>query len=62
MAEIPDLPDTDSREVMEMSVALWITSQVWEQVSRAVHTDDSEEIITHIYTRVYQAVKGVHTA
>jgi hypothetical protein len=57
---MPELPDTDSREVMEMSVALWITAQVWEQVSRAVHTDDSEEIITNIYTRVYKAVKTVH--
>jgi hypothetical protein len=62
MPGVPELPDTDSRDVMEMSVALWITSQVWEQVSRAVHTDDSEEIITNIYTRVYKAVKGVHTA
>jgi hypothetical protein len=57
-----ELPDTDSSDVMEMGVALWITAQVWEQVSRAVHTDDSEDIITNIYTRVYKAVKTVHKA
>ncbi len=59
---MPELPNTDSPEVMEMSVALWITEKVWGQVSRAIHTDDSEEILSSIYTRVYKAIKTAHAA
>ena len=57
---MPELPNTDSRDVMEMSVALWITEKVWGQVSRAIHTDDSEEILSSIYARVYKAIKTAH--
>lgn len=57
---MPELPNTDSPDVMEMSVALWITEKVWEQVSRAIHTDDSEEILRSIYVRVYQGIKAAH--
>jgi hypothetical protein len=57
---MPELPDTDSPQVMEMSVALWITEKVWEQVSRAVHVDDSEEMLRDIYGRVFQSVKKAH--
>jgi hypothetical protein len=58
---MPDLPNTDSAEVMEMSVALWITEKVWDQVSRAVHVDDSEEMLRAIYARVFKAVKAAHS-
>ena len=57
-----DLPDTDSKDVMEMAVALWIAERVWDQVSRAVHSDDAEEMLVSTYDRVFKAIRGSHQA
>jgi hypothetical protein len=55
-----DLPDTDSSDVMEMAIALWLSERVWDQVARAVHGDDAEEMLVAIYDRVFKAVRKTH--
>lgn len=55
-----EIEQTDSRDVMEMSVSLWITEQIWEQVSRAIHSDDSERVLLEVYGRVFRSVHQTH--
>ena len=55
-----EIPDTDSPEVMEQVVSLWITDQIWDQVSRLLHDDELEEKLTTLYNRVYNSVKRTH--
>jgi hypothetical protein len=51
------LPDTDSTDVMQMAVSLWLTDLIWVQVSRTIHADDAESTLTDLYSRVYASVK-----
>jgi hypothetical protein len=55
-----DMNSTNEPSVMEMNVSLWITSEIWVQVSRAIHTDDAERSLLEIYDRVYRAVRKTH--
>ena len=55
-----EIPDTNSPEVMEQIISLWITDQVWEQVSRLLHDDELEDKLTTLYDRVYRSVKRTH--
>lgn len=55
-----DLPSTDSPEVMEQVVSVWLTHVIWDQHSRGVHPDHIEESIVDLYVRVYQKVKEAH--
>lgn len=55
-----EIPDTNSPEVMEQVVSLWITDQIWDQVSRLLHDDELEEKLTTLYSRVYNSVKRTH--
>jgi len=55
-----NLPNSDSPEVMEQAVSIWMTSQIWQQVARVVHHDDAEDKILSIYDKVYRAVKKTH--
>ena len=55
-----EFKQTDSRDVMEMAVTLYMTDQIWEQVARAIHSDDAERVITEIYDRVYKSVRTTH--
>ena len=50
------LPDTDSPEVMQQAVAVWITGQVWQALQRAVRDDEAEQVIADVYDRVYKSV------
>ncbi len=54
------LPDTDSPEVMQQAVAVWITGQVWQALQRAVRDDEAEQVIADVYDRVYKSVKKTH--
>ncbi len=54
------IPDTDSPEVMEQVVTLWITDQVWDQVSRLLRDEELEENLLQLYDRVYRSVKQSH--
>lgn len=51
------LPNTDSPEVMQQAVAVWITGQVWQALQRAVRDEEAEQVIADIYDRVYKRVK-----
>jgi hypothetical protein len=51
---------TNERAVMQMNVSLWITDQIWTQMSRAVHSDESEGELLAIYDRVYKAIAKTH--
>jgi hypothetical protein len=51
---------TNDRAVMQMNVSLWITDQIWVQMSRAVHSDEAETELLAIYERVYKAVNKAH--
>jgi hypothetical protein len=53
------LPDTDSPEVMTQAVSIWLTHIVWQHLSR-YHTDDLEEELLKVYTRVYKSVAEAH--
>ena len=57
-----DIGSTDSPDVMEMTVSLWLTDQIWEQVSRAIHSDDAERVLVEIYGRVFKSVRASHKA
>lgn len=54
------IPNTDSPEVMEQVVTLWITDQVWDQVSRLLRDEELEENLLQLYDRVYRSVKKSH--
>ena len=54
------LPSTDSPEVMQQAVAVWITGQVWQALARAVRDDETEQTITDVYDRVYRSVVKTH--
>jgi hypothetical protein len=51
------LPDTDSTDVMQMAVSLWLTDLIWGQVSRTIHADDAEKTLTSLYARVFASVQ-----
>ena len=53
------LPNTDSPEVMEQAVSIWLTHLVWQHLQR-YHTDDLEEQLLALYGRVYKAVHETH--
>ena len=54
------LPDTDSPEVMQQAIAMWLTGLVWEQTSRLIPDEKVEAELTSIYHRVYQLVSQAH--
>lgn len=56
------LPNTDSPEVMTQAVAIWITSEIWHEVSRIVRDDEAEDTLSGIYVRIYGKVKQAHTS
>jgi hypothetical protein len=56
------LPNTDSPEVMTQAVSVWLTSEIWREVSRIVRDDEAEEELSGIYARVYASVKKAHGA
>ena len=56
------LPNTDSPEVMAQAVSIWITSEIWREVSRIVRDDEAEDTLAGIYTRIYGSVKKAHSA
>lgn len=55
------LPNTDSPEVMEQVVSVWLTHIIWQHLSR-YHTDDMEEQLLLLYSRVFKAVRQAHQA
>jgi hypothetical protein len=55
-----DLPSTDSPEVMEQAVSIWLTHIIWDQHSRGVHPDQIEENLVDLYSRVYRKVREAH--
>ena len=58
-----NLPDTDSNEVMQQAVSLWLTSVILEQDPRFRHTaDDFEESLLGVYQRVYAAIGKARSA
>lgn len=52
-----ELPNTDSPEVMRQVVSLWLTNLIWDQYSRGIPPERTEEEIVGMYTRVYQALQ-----
>ncbi|HQZ71178.1 MAG: hypothetical protein ACH37Z_14370 [Anaerolineae bacterium] len=56
------LPNTDSPEVMQQAVAVWIAGQVWQALARTVRDDEAEQTLTEIYDRVYRNIKKTHGA
>ncbi len=57
-----ELPSTDSPEVMQQVVSVWLTHVIWDQHSRGVHPDHIEESIVDLYARVYKKVRAAHEA
>lgn len=55
-----NLPDTDSPEVMQQVISLWLTNVIWEENSRLVSSEDLEGKLLETYSRVYQAVRNAH--
>jgi len=55
-----DLPDTDSTEVMQQAVSLWLVNIIWDQHSRGVHPDNVEEDLLTLYSRVFESVRKAH--
>ena len=52
-----NLPDTDSFEVMQQAVSLWLTSMVLDQDPRFRHAaEDFEEQMLAVYKRVYETL------
>lgn len=58
--EIDTLPTTDSPEVMEQAVSLWLTSVIWAQKWREVHPDAVERTLLELYEHVFQTVRRTH--
>lgn len=54
------LPNTDSPEVMQQAITMWLTNLIWEQTSRLVPDEKVEEEVTSIYHRVYKLVSQAH--
>ena len=52
-----ELPDTDSPEVMQQVISLWLTKVIWDEYSRGIQTDDTEKELLGLYTRVREAVR-----
>jgi hypothetical protein len=57
-----ELPNTDSPEVMELAVAVFITEQLWTSVGRMTASDETEQVYLALYDRVYKALKKTHGA
>lgn len=55
------LPDTDSPEVMEQAISIWMTTLVWRQISRVVHDEEAESRLLSIYDHIFRGVKKTHT-
>ena len=55
------LPNTDSPDVMEQAVSIWLTHVIWNHMSR-YHTDDMEEQLLSLYGRVFGHVHAAHKA
>lgn len=60
--EHPELPNTDSPEVMQQAIAMHLTHTVWEHYSRTIHADEMEEQLLQLYQRVYKNVAAAHGA
>ncbi len=58
--DINSLPDTDSPEVMEQAVSLWLTSVIWGQKWREVHPDAVERTLLELYDNVFRTVHKTH--
>jgi len=56
-----ELPDTNSPEVMEQAISLFLTNILWEQSSRMISPDDMEVNLLAVYGRVFKAVHAAHT-
>ena len=54
------LPNTDSPEVMQQAISIWLTNLIWEQASRLIPDEKVEAEVTSIYARVYKAVSHAH--
>ena len=54
-----ELPDTDSPEVMQQAISAWLTHIIWQHMSR-YHTDDMEEQLIELYSRVYKSISTAH--
>ena len=55
------LPETDTPDVMQQAVSLWLTNVIWDQHSRGVHPDKIEQDLLELYDRVYKAVRKAHS-
>jgi len=58
--EHPELPNTDSPEVMQQAIAMHLTQTVWEHFSRTIHADEMEEQLLQLYQRIYAGVSEAH--
>lgn len=57
-----EIPNTDSPEVMRQAVSLWLTNVIWDQQSRGVPPERTEEEMVGLYLRVYQALHEAQAA
>jgi hypothetical protein len=53
-----ELPNTDSPEVMNKAVSIWLAHVIWEQFSRVSHPEEIEEQLLGVYERVYKSVSS----
>ena len=56
--ELVELPNTDSPNVMNQAVTIWLTHVIWEQFSRVSHPEEIEEQLLGVYERVYKSVSS----
>ncbi len=54
------LPNTDSPEVMEQAISIWMTTLIWRQIARVVLDEEAEQRLLGIYDGIYRAVRKTH--
>ncbi|MCE7938448.1 hypothetical protein DCC79_12085 [bacterium] len=56
------LPNTDSPEVMEQAISIWMTTLIWRQIARVVLDEESEARLLGIYDNIYRTVRKTHAS
>ena len=55
-----ELPNTDSPEVMQQAVSVYLMNLIWEELSRTVDPEKVDERVVDTYERVYSEVRRIH--
>ena len=58
--QLVDLPNTDSPEVMQQAVSIYLLHTVWEEYSRIIDPELIEDKAIELYGRIYKQVSKIH--